>query len=127
MGVTYDTGALVAAERNDRRMWALHAGLLAEEITPTVPTPVLAQAWKGGGPRQASLARLLAMCVTEALLDEQARRVGALTARAQRQDIVDVTVVEGALRRGDAVVTADRSDLERIANAAGATLHLEDI
>jgi hypothetical protein len=24
-GVTYDTGALVAAERNDRRMWALHA------------------------------------------------------------------------------------------------------
>ena len=24
-GVTYDTGALVAAERNNRRMWALHA------------------------------------------------------------------------------------------------------
>jgi hypothetical protein len=24
-GVTYDTGALLAAERNDRRMWSLHA------------------------------------------------------------------------------------------------------
>lgn len=29
-GVTYDTAALVAGERNDRRMWALHAGFLAE-------------------------------------------------------------------------------------------------
>jgi len=34
VGVTYGTGALIAAERNDRRMWALHAGLLDEEITP---------------------------------------------------------------------------------------------
>jgi hypothetical protein len=127
VGVTYDTGALVAAERNDRRMWALHAGFLAEEITPTVPTPVLAQAWKGGGPRQASLARLLALCITEALSDEQARRVGALTARVKQRDIVDVTVVEGALRRGDAVVTSDRDDLERIAEAAGGSLRLEDV
>ncbi len=31
-GVTYDTGALVAAERNNRQMWALHAGYLAEEV-----------------------------------------------------------------------------------------------
>ena len=39
-GVTYDTGALIAADHNDRRMWALHAGFLAEEVSPTVPTPV---------------------------------------------------------------------------------------
>ena len=56
-GVTYDTGALIAAERNDRRMWALHAGLLAEEVVPVVPVPVLAEAWRGGA-RQASLVRL---------------------------------------------------------------------
>ncbi len=47
-GVTYDAGALVAADRNDRRMWALHAGFLAEEVSPTVPAPVLAEAWRGG-------------------------------------------------------------------------------
>jgi hypothetical protein len=52
-GVTYDTGALVAAERNNRQMWALHAGYLAEEIIPTVPAGVLAEAWRGG-PRQAA-------------------------------------------------------------------------
>jgi hypothetical protein len=40
-GVTYDTGALVAAERNNRQMWALHAGYLAEEVIPTVPLVVL--------------------------------------------------------------------------------------
>ncbi len=28
------TGALVAAERNNRRMWALHVGYLAEEVIP---------------------------------------------------------------------------------------------
>lgn len=127
MGVTYDTGALVAAERNDRRMWALHAGLLAEEVVPTVPTPVLAQAWHGDGPRQASLSRLLAMCLTEPLSDEQARRVGALAATAKHRDIVDAAVVEGALRRGDAVVTSDRGDIERIAAAAGASLVIEEI
>jgi hypothetical protein len=35
-----DTGALVAAERNDRSMWAPDAGLLAEEVMPVVPAPV---------------------------------------------------------------------------------------
>src|SRR5450432_2389994 len=60
-GVTYDTGALIAADHNDRRMWALHAGFLAEEVSPTIPAPVLAEAWRGGG-RQANLSRLLALC-----------------------------------------------------------------
>lgn len=32
------------AERNDRRMWVIHAGFIAEEIVPTVPAPVLARA-----------------------------------------------------------------------------------
>jgi hypothetical protein len=49
-GITYDTGALVAAEGNSRRMWALHAGYLAEEVIPAVPAPVLAEAWRGRFP-----------------------------------------------------------------------------
>ena len=51
-GVTYDTGALIAADRNDRRMWALHAGFLAE-VSPTVPTPVLAEAGAAARVRRA--------------------------------------------------------------------------
>lgn len=69
-GVTYHTGALRAAERNDRRMWALHAGFLAEEVVPLVPAPALAEAWRCG-PRQASLSRLLFICEVEPMTEEQ--------------------------------------------------------
>jgi predicted nucleic acid-binding protein len=125
-GVTYDTGALIAADRNDRRMWVLHAGFLALEVSPTVPTPVLAEAWRGGS-RQASLARFLAMCTTEALTEEQAKAVGALAARADHDDIVDVTVVEGAIRRDDAVVTSNPTHIRKIADATRSRLTIETI
>ena len=125
-GVTYDTGALIAADRNDRRMWALHAGFVALEISPTVPAPVLAEAWRGGS-RQASLARLLALCTTEPLTDEQARAVGRLAARAGHDDIVDVTVVEGAIRRHHAVVTSNPTHIRKIADAVRARLTIETV
>lgn len=125
-GVTYDTGALIAGERNDRRMWALHAGLLAEEVVPVVPVPVLAEAWRGGA-RQASLVRLMALCEVEAMTEDQAHRVGVLAGRARHDDVVDVTVVEGAIRRGDAVVTSNRAHIARISEAAGRKLVIEDI
>jgi hypothetical protein len=125
-GVTYDTGAFVAAERNDRRMWALHAGFLAEEVVPAVPAPVLAEAWRGG-PRQASLSRLLAMCAVEPMSEDQARNVGVLAARAQHRDIVDVTVVEGAIRRADGVVTSDAEHIGTVAAAARVKLRIERI
>jgi predicted nucleic acid-binding protein len=125
-GVTYDTGALVAADRNDRRMWSLHAGFLAEEVAPVVPTPVLAEAWRGGS-RQASLSRLLAMCDVEPMSEEQARRVGVLAGRADHDDVVDVTVVEGAIRRRDAVVTSDEAHIRRIADAMRVRLRIEAI
>lgn len=125
-GVTYDTGALVAAERNDRRMWALHAGFLAEEVVPVVPAPVLAEAWRGGA-RQAGLSRLLVMCDVEPTSEDQARRVGVLAGKAAHDDVVDVTVVEGAIRRNDAVVTSDETHILRIADAARVRLRTECI
>jgi len=125
-GVTYDAGALLAAERNDRGMWALHAGFLAEEVAPVVPVAVLAQAWRGGS-RQASLVRLLEMCVIEAMSEAQARRVGVLAGKARHDDVVDVTVVEGALRRGDAIVTADPGDIRSIVAALRARAKIEAV
>ena len=121
MGITYDTGALIAAERAERRMWARHRALLALREVPTVPAPVVAQSWRGG--RQALLARLLAGCDVEALDDGQARSVGSLAGRAATTDIVDVCVVEGAIRRHDLVVSSDPDDLQAI--AAAVNRHLE--
>jgi hypothetical protein len=125
-GVTYDTGALIAAERNDRKMWALHAGFLAEEVVPTVPAPVLAEAWRGGA-RQANLARFLALCEIDALTETQARVVGVLAGRADHDDIVDATVVEGAARRRDAIVTSNHTHIAQLANAARTRLRIERI
>jgi predicted nucleic acid-binding protein len=125
-GVTYDTGALLAAERNDRRMWALHAGFLAEEVAPTVPAPVLAQAWRGGA-KQASLSRLMALCDVEPMSEAQARAVGRLASLSRHEDVVDLAVVEGALRRRDAIVTSDPRDIRRIAAALGERVRLESV
>jgi hypothetical protein len=124
MGVTYDTGALIAADRSERRMWARHRALLARREVPTVPAPVVAQSWRGSN-RQVQLARLLAGCDVEALDDGQARSAGALATRAGTTDIVDACVVEGALRRRDLVVSSDPDDLQAIASAADARLEID--
>jgi hypothetical protein len=124
MGVTYDTAALIAADRSERRMWARHRALLGRREVPTVPAPVVAQAWRGSA-KQVQLARLLTGCNVEALDDGQARSVGALAARAATTDIVDACVVEGALRRSDVVVSSDAEDLQSIAAASGHRLEID--
>jgi predicted nucleic acid-binding protein len=120
-GVTYDTGALIAAERNSRRMWAIHAGYLDEEVVPLIPAPVLAQAWRGG-PRQTRLSRLLRMCDVEPMSEELARSAGSLAGKSGHDDVIDAAVVEGAIRRGDAVVTSDARHIRKIAVATGNSL-----
>lgn len=58
----------------------------------------------------------------EPLTLEQARRVGALAAATGVADVVDLTVAEGALRRGDIVWTSDPDDILR---AGLGRLHVE--
>ncbi|MBO0822977.1 MAG: PIN domain-containing protein [Actinobacteria bacterium] len=124
MAVTYDTGALIAADRNERRIWARHRALLTRREVPTVPAPVVAQAWRGSN-RQVQLARFLAGCAVEAMDDPRARATGALVARAGTADVVDAFVVEGALRRNDLVVSSDGDDLQPIASSVGRHLDIE--
>ena len=124
-GVTYDSGALVAAERNDRVMWSLHRAALRRGLPPTVPVGVLAEGWRGGP--QATLSRLLKGCDIEDLTKGLARAVGALAARADHDDIVDVSVVEGAVRRNHAVVTSNAAHIRKVAAAAGATIVIQTV
>jgi hypothetical protein len=105
-------------------VWARHRALLSRREVPTVPAPVVAQSWRGSA-RQVQLARLLVGCDVEVMDDGQARAVGALAARASTTDIVDASVVEGALRRRDLVVSSDPSDLHSIASAAGQRLEID--
>ena len=124
-GLTYDTGALLAAEANRRDVWALHARALQRGLRPVVPAAVLAQAWRGGP--QASLSRLLRGCLIEELTEARARGTGLTCRRAGTSDIVDASLVLGALVRGDLVVTSDPEDLQRIAAALRGRLQVHRI
>lgn len=115
MGLTYDTGALLAAEAGRRELWALHRRALERGTIPLVPAGVLAQAWRGGP--QPELSRLLRGCVIEPFEEGRARAAGKACALAATSDIVDASVVVGALGRNDLVVTSDPEDLRRIAAA----------
>ncbi|MFT3855198.1 MAG: PIN domain-containing protein [Ilumatobacteraceae bacterium] len=126
LGLIYDSGALIAAETDDRRMWALHARALQRGVVPVVPAGCVVEVWRGG--QQSSLARLLAGCEVETLDDTQARRAGTL--RRELTDgvgAIDATVAEVAIRRAGAVVTSDRSDITRLAVAARRRIQIIDI
>lgn len=116
-GITYDAGALIAADRGVERMRGIHAEALRRGILPTVPAGALAQVWRGGP--QPGLSRVLKGCRVEPLTEAQAREVGRLAADSGHGDPVDLAVVEGALRRTDVVVTSDPRDIQRIAAGAG--------
>jgi predicted nucleic acid-binding protein len=124
-GATYDTGALIAAERHDRTLWALHHAYLDAGIAPTVPAGVLAEAWRGGP--QPNLSRLLKVCRVEPLTEAQARAVGVLAARSGLDDPVDLSVAEGALRRHDVVVTSNAGDIRQVADAVREPLTIAEI
>ena len=116
-GVTYDAGALIAAERNSLAMWAFHRRLLDRGVRPTLSTAVLGQVWRGGP--QAQLSRLLRGCRIAPLSEAEARSAGAALASSRSSDLVDAVVVVTALARQDMVVTSDPDDLRRIAGAIG--------
>lgn len=124
-GVTYDTGALIAAEATNRALWALHRRALERKVRPTVPAGVLAQSWRGGP--QAELSRLLHGCRIEDLDEVRSRAAGYACARSGTSDVVDASVVVGAMARRDLVVTSDRPDITKVAAAFGVPLEIVDI
>lgn len=119
----YDSGALLAADRADVRLWALHTRALARGVRAVVPTTALAQAVRSPS-TQAALARLLQGCDSADLDRADATAVGELLAAADRADVVDAHVVVVALARNAAVVTSDHDDLSHLAAAAGRRLDL---
>ena len=87
-----------------------------------VPAGVLAQVWRGGSGRQASLAQMLKQCEIEPLDETLAKQVGKASKGLTSPDVVDISVVVGALGRGDQVVTNDAGDIEQISDALGGDL-----
>jgi predicted nucleic acid-binding protein len=126
LDLVYDTGALIAAERGDRRFWALHARALQRKVRPIVPSGCLVEAWHGG--RAVNVSRLLDGCEIEVLKESPAKRAGVLRQRSESNvGPIDAMVVEAAIRRKAAVVTSDRADIEALARAAHRSLNIIDV
>lgn len=123
--VVYDAGALIAADRDDRTMWAQHRAWLQRGTVPRVPAPVVAQVSRS--PRQAKLRRLLRGCETIPLDELAAHAAGALLAMSGTSDIVDASVVITAQALSAAVLTSDRSDIAALAAASGIRLGIIDV
>jgi len=118
--VVYDTCVLIAAERNDRRLWAEHRVRLEVGNVPLVPSPVVAQASRS--PRQVQMLRLLRGCEVVPFDEADAHRAGALLGKSRTADIVDAAVVALAIKQGADVQTGDATDIQRLAGAAKAKL-----
>lgn len=113
--VVLDAGALVAFERNDRRIRQL-IELAAEHGRPLhVPAGVIGQVWRDGA-RQARLARLINSDVLDvrALDLDEARAAGAACGATGTADVIDASVALLARRYRAVVVTSDPDDLRRL-------------
>jgi hypothetical protein len=118
MTLVLDSGALIALEKNDRAMWRrLKSSLVAAEA-PVSHGGVVGQAWRGGGPRQALLAKALAGIEVRALDENLGRAAGELLASTGASDVVDAALVLLA-HDGDDIVTSDAEDLEPLAAHLG--------
>jgi len=114
-GVTLDAGALIALDRDDRRVVVLLARARETGAGVTVPASALAQAIRGPD-RQVRLSRLLRQPTTlvAALNRVDATSVGRLLAASGTADIADAHVVICARRAGQPVVTSDPADLREL-------------
>ncbi len=113
--VVLDSGALIAFDRNDKRVRTLVE--LAHQYGRVLHAPagVVAQVWRDGR-RQARLARLLGSSVLNVReLDRtEAQTVGVICGQTRHDDIVDASVVVLARRLRARVITSDPDDLRSL-------------
>lgn len=114
-GVTLDSGALIAFDRNDRRVVGLLVRALQMKLELAVPAGVVGQVWRDGR-RQVRLGRLLGSneVQVEPLDDQRAREAGQLCGLRGTSDIIDASVALCARSRGHRVVTSDPEDMRRL-------------
>ncbi|MGP3970014.1 twitching motility protein PilT [Streptomyces sp. 6N223] len=112
----YDTGALIAIDNNDRRMWARHQLALDDGRDIYIPAVVVGQAWRDAR-RQVRLGRLLTSCRVEPVGLEVAKAAGVLCGKAKTADVVAATVIVMAATLSAIVWTSDPDGIHALADA----------
>ena len=123
MTLVLDSAALIALERNDRPMWRRLKAAWQVADVPITHGGVVGQAWRGGGPREALLAKALQGIDVRSLDDRLGRAAGALLGRSGGVDVIDAALVLLA-RDGDEILTSDVDDLAALARLTGAHVEL---
>ncbi|MEU2600302.1 twitching motility protein PilT [Streptomyces hirsutus] len=117
--VVYDSGALIAAAKNDRRFLGRHKALLLRGDIPLVPAGVLAQCWD----ERASAAMLhwtLSGCRVMPLTESGAKAAAVLCRRNKTSDVIDAGVVLASIAYDEApILTDDPGDIRALAACAG--------
>jgi predicted nucleic acid-binding protein len=111
VGLTFDTGALIALERRHARMGSVFALATRLGRVITVPAPVVAEWWRGRSHRRRDI---LASVDVEPLDEALAKLAGEALAAVARSTVIDAIVMASASRRGDVVYTSDDHDLGRL-------------
>ena len=112
MSVVYDAGVLIAADRDNRAVWADHRARLELGLVPLTTAPVVAQVSRR--PQQAQLRRFLRGCEVQPFLPEEAHQVGGLLGRAGTADVVDGHLAITAARTASSVRTDDAEDIKHL-------------
>jgi hypothetical protein len=121
----YDAGVFVAAERNDRDVWADHRARLELGLIPRTTAPVVSQVSRS--PRQVQLRRMLRGCDIVGFAPDDPSEVGALVGKASTSDVVDAHLVIVACRRQATVLTSDVEDLRHLADELPTPLRIQRI
>lgn len=124
-----DTSTLIAYANGDQDVLALIEALSKENVEIYIPTPVLAEALRGG-PKDAPVNRVLNkrnLFFEIATTPTAGRRAGALlgAANAESSLTMDALIIATAIEHGaSAIVTADTDDHTRLAPPDFAVLPL---
>lgn len=119
----YGVGALHAAARGDRMMWALHRAALSNGIVPIIPSVAVAEGFRTEA-RGDRIGELLDGTEIELFTGDAARRTGELAARCDTSELSIVAVIEVADRRNCAVVSQRQAVLRHAASLLGHELVL---
>lgn len=109
--MTFDTGALIALERNKRRVVEIFQNVFRRGEDITVPAAVITEWWRG---RTDLREDILDSVVIEPLDNVIAKSAGEALAEVRGATAIDAIVMASAARRGDLVLTSDVGDLERL-------------
>lgn len=109
--LTFDTGALIALSRGDKRMRSVLLAAQERRAVITVPAVVVAEWWRAESKRSRLI---LARVTVEPLSEQLAMIAGEALAAVPGVTAIDAIVMASAAQRGDAVFTSDIDDLDRL-------------